>query len=230
MARFDAVASRYDRFCETPIGQYVDQVERALLEPLLAPRRGEAWIDLGSGTGAFAIDLAHRGIRVTAVDESSAMLREAEQKLVSGDAVRLVKADLRSLPFPDDCFDAGLLQLTLEFVHDPIWVLREARRVIRVGGRLIIGLIHALGPWAAHYRERAGREPDSVWRGARFWTLPEIQLAMGLWPSDVRWGLFVGPRRFTTLEQALAEERSRSVSEHGGPLDEAGYLAVRFDL
>ncbi|MCL6564599.1 MAG: methyltransferase domain-containing protein [Firmicutes bacterium] len=227
MARFDAVAARYDRFCETPLGRYVDEVERSLLEALMQVRPGERWIDLGTGTGSYALSLAHHGAEVVAVDESAAMLQIAQAKRGAQDPIALVQADLERLPFPDARFDGGVMQVVLEFVADPLAALREARRVIRPQGRLVIGLIHASGPWAAYYRKRAGREPDSVWRHARFWTLPELILAMGKAPTEVRAGLFVAPAGFSSPEQALREEALRA---RRGEWEEAGFLAVRFDL
>lgn len=227
MARFDQLADRYDRFCETPLGRYVDEVERFLLEALMQVRPGERWIDLGTGTGSYAVILAQRGAQVMAVDESAAMLLKAQAKRRGQDPITLVQADLERLPFPAGRFDAGLMQVVLEFVANPLAALWEARRVIRPKGRLVIGLIHALGPWAAYYRARAGREPASVWRHARFWTLPELSLAMGKAPSEVGAGLFVAPSAFASPEQALREEAVRSSLEDW---EEAGFLAVRFDL
>jgi ubiquinone/menaquinone biosynthesis C-methylase UbiE len=171
--------------------------------------------------------LAQRGAQVVAVDESAAMLLKARAKRRAQQPITRVQADLERLPFPASAFDAGLMQVVLEFVANPLAALREARRVIRPQGRLIIGVISALGPWAAYYRGRAGREPDSVWRHARFWTLPELILAIGKAPTEVRAGLFVAPWEFTSPEQAMQEEARRASR---GEWEEAGFIAARFDL
>jgi ubiquinone/menaquinone biosynthesis C-methylase UbiE len=191
---FDAaVAARYDRFCETEVGGYVDRVERALLWPLLELTPGLKVVDLGCGTGAYTITLAEAGCEAVGVDISPAMLAVARRKVPHGGSVRWVEADLANLPFPDGRFDRGLLHVTLEFVEDPPRVLREAVRVLAPGGRLVVGLILAAGPWAAHYRDRARTEPHSVWRRARFFDPETIAGWIGRAPDAERRGLWVGP-------------------------------------
>ena len=64
MMRFDRMATRYDSFCHTPLGQFVDEVERALIWELLKPQPGEAIGDFGCGTGAYAIALSQAGCSV----------------------------------------------------------------------------------------------------------------------------------------------------------------------
>lgn len=226
MARFDAVADHYDAFCHTPLGAFVDRVERQLIDTLLAPQPGEQLVDLGCGTGAYSIALATLGCAVTGVDESREMLTRARAKSVTGGSVDFVQADLIALPWPRARFDAGLLQVTLEFVQDPRVVVREAWRVVRPGGRLVLGLIHGPGPWARYYRARAEHEPNSVYRAAHFWTLPELADLFGAPPTVVVGGLYLGPEEFVSDPQAWAWEQER---RNTWSLDHAGFLAVRYD-
>ena len=221
----EKVAARYDQFCETDIGAYVDQVERALLWPLLALAPNMSVFDLGCGTGAYAITLADAGCYVTGVDISSAMLAVAHGKRPRQGMVRWVAADLAHLPFPDGTFDRGLLQVTLEFVDDPQQLLREAARVISPGGRLVVGLILATGPWAALYRERGRREPHSVWRHARFYDTQTLAAWMGRGPDIERRGLWVGPEHWPGAEEARRRERSGERSK-----GEAGFAALAWFL
>ncbi len=100
---------------------------------LIGPLAGEQTIDIGCGPGVFAAALAARGAAVTAVDSSPAMLAAAAAR----DGVTAVEADATSLPFADGAFDVACLVQVLEYVADPVAVLREAARVVRPGGRVL---------------------------------------------------------------------------------------------
>ncbi|MCY0899558.1 MAG: class I SAM-dependent methyltransferase [Firmicutes bacterium] len=226
MARFDRVAVRYDRFCETPLGAFVESVEHRLLGELLELRPDDRVIDLGCGTGTFTLWMADIGCQVVGVDESEAMLSKARAKSVGRQSISWILGDLSHLLWPTNTFDAALMQVTLEFVDDPASSLKEAWRVLKPGGRLVLGLIHGSGPWAHHYRLRAQSDPTSVYRGAHFWTLPELTELMGESPARVAAGLYVGPGEFRTADEAwLLETRYRRMR----PLADAGFLAVRYD-
>ncbi|MCL8206764.1 MAG: methyltransferase domain-containing protein [Actinomycetia bacterium] len=214
---FDAtVAARYDRFCETEAGGYVDRVEHALLWPLLELVPGLAVVDLGCGTGAYTVTLAEAGCRAVGVDISPAMLAVARTKVPRSGSVRWIEADLANLPFPDRTFDRGLLHVTLEFVDDPARVLQEAVRVLVPGGRLVVGLILTTGPWAAHYRQRARLDPRSVWRRAQFFDPETVAGWLGRPPDAERRGLWVGPEAWPGLEAAWQAERAAHDPEQAG--------------
>ncbi len=226
MSQFDGMAERYDAFCLTPMGSFVDAVERKLILDLLDPQPGEDMVDLGCGTGSFAIGLATLGCQVTAVDESLDMLTKARTKPWSGGTVTFMQANISQLSLPDCSFDGVLLQVTLEFVDNPAKVVHEAFRLLKQGGRLVIGLINRHGLWARHYQERARREPLSIYRHAHFWTVDDLNLWTAAIPSEVRGGLYVGPDEFGTTQAAWALERERTTYVQ---LDAAGFLAVRYD-
>lgn len=228
MPGFDDVAGRYDAFCQTPLGHFVDAVERELIEATLEPRAGESVADLGCGTGSYALWLATRGCFVVGVDASSAMLARARAKPPpAAGSILCRRANLSRLPWPDGVFDAALLQVTLEFVTDPAAVLREALRVLRPQGRLVLGLIQGGGPWARHYAARRRRDPFSIYRTAHFWTLPELAALIDRPPAAVRAGLFVGPDEFNQEAAAWARERMRRTAR---PIEDAGFIAVRYDV
>ncbi|HTN52197.1 MAG TPA: metalloregulator ArsR/SmtB family transcription factor [Anaeromyxobacter sp.] len=94
--------------------------------------------DLGCGTGALTAELAPHVRRVIAVDRSPAMLRAARRRTEPLENVELHEADLAALPLETGRCDAALLVLVLAYLEEPTSVLREAARILRPGGRLVV--------------------------------------------------------------------------------------------
>ena len=94
--------------------------------------------DLGCGTGAVAADLAPRVRKVIAVDQSAEMLRAARRRVGRLRNVEIHEARLEALPLPDAACDAALAVLVLSYLEDPAAALREAARILRPGGRLVV--------------------------------------------------------------------------------------------
>ena len=94
--------------------------------------------DLGCGTGQTTAALAPFVTRVIAVDESDAMLAAARERVGHHDNVDVRSGRLEELPIADATLDVAVLSLVLHFVVDPAAVCREAARVLRPGGCLLI--------------------------------------------------------------------------------------------
>ena len=108
---------------------------------------GESVLDMGCGTGRFTVPLASKGVTVTGLDMSGAMLGEARRKLsAAGLTADLHEGDMAQLPFEDNSFDVVVSMLAL--MHVPLAdrpkVFAEARRVLKPGGRLLIGVKNSL--------------------------------------------------------------------------------------
>ena len=98
------------------------------------------WVvgDLGCGTGHFTQAAAPFVARVIAVDGSGAMLDVARTRLAQHPNVELRQGDLANLPLADGALDLAVLNLVLPYAGDPGLVIREAARVLRPGGRMIV--------------------------------------------------------------------------------------------
>jgi len=111
------------------------------LAGLLAAEAESRVVDLGCGTGNTLRFLAPalRGGLAVGADLATSVLREAASTLRQATRAVLVRADLRRpLPFAEGSFDRALCHGVLEFLPDPQLLLREAYRVLRPGGRLVL--------------------------------------------------------------------------------------------
>ena len=100
----------------------------------------ETWVvgDLGCGGGHITEALAPCVGRVIAVDESSPMLASAQARLATHTNVELRTGTVESLPIEDNTLDAAVVFLVAHFITDPAKAMREIRRVLKPGGRLLI--------------------------------------------------------------------------------------------
>jgi ubiquinone/menaquinone biosynthesis C-methylase UbiE len=202
----EQVAAAYDRWYETPLGAFVEAQELAALEQLLLPLLPQSVVvEVGAGTGRVSAWLAQKGYSVIAVEPSAAMRRYGVER-TSGLSVEWLAAHASLLPFPDGAHECVLLFATLEFVAEPQRALREALRVLRSGGFLIVALLHAHSPWAALYCW-LGRRGEVPWSTARFYTPEELEEMVGL-PAQARASaVFCAPTAAEPFEEADAAGR-----------------------
>ena len=130
---FDAVARRYD-VTNTVLSLGQDRLWRRATCRALVPQKGERILDLAAGTAVSSGPLADTGADVVAADFSLGMLGAATPR----PGVDLVAADGLALPFADGVFDAATISFGLRNVADTVRCLRELRRVVRPGGRLVV--------------------------------------------------------------------------------------------
>jgi ubiquinone/menaquinone biosynthesis C-methylase UbiE len=169
LTRFDALAGRYEDWFATRLGAFVERQETELLLRLLRPTAGERVLEVGAGTGHFLRAIARRGPRCIGIEPSAAMIGVARSRGGNG-RTDYVRGRGEALPFPDESFDALLAMTVLEFVTDVESVVAEAARVVRPGGRVVVAVLNARGPWA-----RARLRQGGLWAAARFFTAAELR-------------------------------------------------------
>jgi ubiquinone/menaquinone biosynthesis C-methylase UbiE len=169
-------------------GRRAARLEKALLSKLLTDFAGaRSALEVGCGTGHFTRWLERRGLQVTGVDTSPAMLAQARRR---GSAT-CVLGDALALPFAPLTFDIAFLITTLEFVARPLHALSEAVRVARRG--VIVGVLnrHSLLGW--HRRHSSA----PVWQAAQQLTVRQhVQLlrqAAGSRAAEVHWRTTLWP-------------------------------------
>lgn len=135
---FDLLADGYDRAALRFFPFAADRVAQRLV-----PRPGEKILDVATGTGAVAVALGQRlggGGRVMAVDISERMLDRAYANVrrMALHNVDLHPMDAAALEFRSGYFDAVTCSFGLFFLQDMVEALREWRRVLKPGGRLLL--------------------------------------------------------------------------------------------
>jgi demethylmenaquinone methyltransferase/2-methoxy-6-polyprenyl-1,4-benzoquinol methylase len=129
---FDGVAEGYDR-TNSVMTMGFDRRWRWLTRRVLEAGSGERILDLAAGTAVSTTEYAKSGAWCVAADFSLGMLRSGEHR-----DVPKVAADAFHLPFADDSFDAVTVSFGLRNMSPTVDALREMRRVVRPGGRVVI--------------------------------------------------------------------------------------------
>lgn len=131
-AFFESVASDWPQLRLKAIGSedFVPIVQKHV-EPTLS------FVELGCGAGVILKELLPRDGTTIGVDNSPAMLEVAKEELLSK-GVDLRLGDLEHLPLSDESADVALAHMVLHHVVTPVEALRDARRILKPGGKLVV--------------------------------------------------------------------------------------------
>ena len=133
-ARYDRIAGIYD-----PMEIVVERLGFSRWRPTLWERvQGPRVLEIGVGTGKN-FPYYPSEMDVTAIDISPKMLERARDKAQRDNVpVTLEFGDAQDLQFPNDCFDTVVATFVFCSVPDPVQGLREAARVLKPGGQLLL--------------------------------------------------------------------------------------------
>jgi len=185
---FETDSDRYERWFENHPLAYQSELA-AVRELLPATGRG---LEIGAGTGRFSVPF---GI-ADGVEPAAAMRRIAQEH-----GLNVLNAKAEDLPFPDCTFDFALMVTTICFVDDPRLALHEAHRVLKPGGRLVVGLVDSDSELGRQYESRKDKSP--FYRNARFFSASETIQRLddtGFCNFRCRQTLFQSPEKTTAPE------------------------------
>jgi SAM-dependent methyltransferase len=162
----------------------------------------ERIVDIGCGEGQVSrVAAAGGAARVVGIDPAAAQLAEATRR---GGGPRYVRGAATALPLADASFDAAVACLVLEHVDDLDAAIREAARLLRPGGRLVLFLNHPLL-----------QTPDSGWIDDQVLDPPEQYWRVGPYLTEVATVEQVEPGIFVRFVHRPLSRYVNAMAEHG---------------
>lgn len=188
---FDLLAVEYDSWFEKE-GQLIFATEIEAFSQILhlLPK---PWLEVGVGSGRFAQAL---GIDI-GIDPSIKLLEIAKRR-----GIEVYQARGEEQFFKEESFGSVFLIVTLCFVDLPIAVLREANRILKPDGKVVLGLVLRESPWGKFYLSKK-KEGHRFYRYATFYSYDEIEkliLESGFNIERIISTLFQGPEDVKEIE------------------------------
>jgi len=173
-ADYDGFAAAYSRANESNLlNRYY---ERPAMVRLVGDVDGHRVLDAGCGSGPLTAALQAQGAVVTGFDASREMIEWARRRL--GADTDLSVADLGApLPYGDDSFDDVVASLVLHYLEDWVAPLRELRRVLRPGGRVVLSVPHP----SVYLMNYGGSTYFAVTRYSEEFTFGDQQAVLTYW-------------------------------------------------
>jgi len=192
IAAFDEGSGEYDLWYKSSKGKAIFRSELLAVKDLLPKGRG---VEIGVGTGVFASELDVK----FGLDPSVACLRLAQKR-----GIKAVCGVGEALPFKDGSFDFLFYVVTLCFLADPKVALKEAHRVLKPRGKIVVCFIPRDGPWGKFYlkKKAAGHR---FYKHANFYTLKEVSWMLrkaGFIPEAWVCTLMQKPKAIMKVERA----------------------------
>jgi ubiquinone/menaquinone biosynthesis C-methylase UbiE len=154
---FEAISEEYDQWFDDNTFTFLSELEAV---KYFIPSAGKG-LEIGVGTGRFASEL---GIK-HGIEPSESMAMLAKQR---GIEVEIGNAE--NLPYENNSFDYAIMVAVDPFVEDIEKVYSEIFRIVKPGGKLIVGTLHKDGEVAKKYMGMADSE---VYKSAQFHTVSE---------------------------------------------------------
>lgn len=154
---FNEYYKKYDAWYDKHPKAFLSELEAV---KKLLPKKGNG-LEIGVGTGRFASALNIP----TGIDPAEAMVEIARQR-----GIDACVGTGECLPYKEEIFDYVLIVIALCFVQDPPEVLKQAHRVLKEKGRIIIGIVDKDSFLGKFYQEKI----SVFYKNARFFSVSEL--------------------------------------------------------
>lgn len=196
----------YAQWRSSALGEITESLEQHLILELAGRLSGKSVLDVGCGDGTLLSIFCGAGAALAAgCDPDARMIaKAAERSAPLGHRSAFLCGRAENLPFHDRSFDIVTAVTVLSFVRERVRAVQEMARVLRPGGRIVIGDLGRWSIWAASRRMRALRG-DRFWSSAHFTTARELcnlAAAAGLRVDAVRGAIYFP--RSAALARAIA--------------------------
>lgn len=195
----------YEAWRATLLGRITEAIEQRLVLELMGELPDARVLDAGCGDGTLVCAAASRGAVATGLDTDPMMLAAARTRAErAGLAPAFVDGRVERLPFADGSFDVVIAVTVLCSLADASGAVSEMARVLRPGGRLVLGELGRWSLWAMTRRVR-GWLGAATWKAARFRTAGEVRTlaeSAGLSVTVIRGAVYYPP--IATLARILA--------------------------
>jgi len=188
---FERYADEYDEWFE--VQRFAYESELAAVRRLWPEARPS--VEVGSGTGRFLLPL-RVSVGVEPAKYPAAMARSR--------GAFIVRALAEKLPFGRSSFEAALMVTTVCFLDEPEIALAEVRRVLKRGGRLVVGFVDKRSFLGKLYMER--RFESNFYRVARFFSVDEVGellSACGFRPERFVQTIFRHPSELSAVDDVV---------------------------
>lgn len=163
---FNIVADSYDDWYKHPQGQQVFGAEKKALEKML-PEKGLG-IEIGAGTGIFANNLKNDDRIILSLDPSLEMIKKSKER-----GLYSILGLGNPIPIRKRVFDFSYMVTVLEFIPQPVSLLREIKEVSKPGAPFVVLFINSNSSWGDLYR-KLGSKGDPVFKHAKLYKLSEV--------------------------------------------------------
>jgi ubiquinone/menaquinone biosynthesis C-methylase UbiE len=140
---FNSTAGEYDSSFD---GKFVKVMYEPLLDELKKNTEGKL-LDVGCGTGNILCELVNEKRELFGIDLSENMVKECSKRMEDNAEIKV--ADAEHIPYKDNFFDILICNASFHHYPHPEEVLKEMKRVLKSGGRLLIGEGYASQPFRA---------------------------------------------------------------------------------
>ena len=204
---FDTTTEEYDSWYDSETGKPLYESElhclNTIVEDCLPPV-----LEVGVGTGRFAQWFPG----AVGIDRAPNALRYAQRRMI-----RVIQATGEMLPFRNETVGTVFLVFTVCFLKNPLAVLREAKRVLKRKGSIVIGFIQKGSSWGALYEDKK-KNGHPIYGRAQFYSLEDLDKMLRLS------GLNISKVRSTLLQRPS----QKPIFEHSvdGFVEGAGFLCI----